>query len=321
MSASDPASWLLLIHQFPPHPAYLRVKTGRQLAKVGAIAIKNSVYALPDSAETREDFYWIAKEIESEGGEVSISVTKLLHGLDDEAMHAQFRKALDSDYAEFSELVHKSVAGLKMSTESGAARREYHRLRRRLNEICARDFFHAPLRTEAETALKVLRNLFQNTHSTDPAKKDAMSHELRNRTWVTRAGVQVDRIASAWLIKRFIDPEARFRFVRENEDPTPSTHLRFDMFQADFTHEGDACTFEVLLRKMELQNDPLTTIGEIVHDIDLKDSKFGHPETAGLACLMAGIVTQYDRDETRFERGAALLDDLYSSMANQSANP
>ncbi|MDH4246843.1 MAG: chromate resistance protein [Deltaproteobacteria bacterium] len=284
---------------------------------MGAVALKNGVYVLPNSDETREDFQWIAREVMADGGEASISAAQFLHGLDDGAIRALFREARDAFYAELLETVREVVASVRMNGDSGGARREYHRLRRKLNDMDALDFFQAPLRNEVETALLTLRNLLENTDATAPTTQEAMIHEFRNRTWATRAGVHTDRIASAWLIKRFIDPEARFRFVMESESPPPGNDVRFDMFQADFTHEGDACTFEVLLRRMGLRDEALNTIGEIVHDIDLKDGKFGRLETAGLACIMAGIATANDRDETRLERGAALLDSLYSSLAGQ----
>jgi hypothetical protein len=127
---------------------------------------------------------------------------------------------------------------------------------------------------------------------------------------VTRAGLHVDRIASAWLIRRFIDPEARFRFVRGQEPDVPG-ELRFDMFEADFTHEGDLCTFEVLLRRFTLKEKALARIGEIVHDVDLKDGKFDHPETAGLDHLVAGIAMRHKDDEERLREGGVVLEALY----------
>ncbi len=134
---------------------------------------------------------------------------------------------------------------------------------------------------------------------------------LTGRTWVTRQGVYVDRIASAWLIRRFIDPGARFKFVPAKGYVPESGELRFDMFEAEFTHQGDHCTFEVLLARTGLADTALTAIGEIVHDIDLKDGKFGREETAGIAHLVTGLSVAHEEDEKRIERGGAILDDLY----------
>lgn len=130
------------------------------------------------------------------------------------------------------------------------------------------------------------------------------------RTWVTRQDVHVDRIASAWLIKRFIDPKARFAFGEAREGA-----VSFDTFEGEYTHEGDHCTFETLLQRFGLeQDDALRAIGEMVHDVDVKDGKFAREETPGFERVIAGIVKRNARDDARIERGAELLNDLYESM-------
>ncbi|HET8541097.1 MAG TPA: chromate resistance protein ChrB domain-containing protein [Anaeromyxobacter sp.] len=129
---------------------------------------------------------------------------------------------------------------------------------------------------------------------------------------MTRTGIKVDRMASAWLVRRFIDPEARFKFVPAKGYVPAEGELRFDMFEAEFTHEGDLCTFEVLVRRFGLADPALRAIGEIVHDIDLKDAKYGREEAAGIGRLVAGIAAAHAGDEARLERGAALFDDLYA---------
>jgi hypothetical protein len=148
----------------------------------------------------------------------------------------------------------------------------------------------------------------------------ALRHEpppgdLSNRVWVTREGVQVDRIASAWLIRRFIDRDANFKFVAPSGYRPAAGELRFDMFEGEFTHVGDRCTFEVLVAHTGLDDPALTAIGEIIHDIDLKDDKYGRAETAGVKSLIAGIATPGTSDEQRLARGAVLLDGLYDSFA------
>ncbi len=135
---------------------------------------------------------------------------------------------------------------------------------------------------------------------------------FKGRTWVTRQGVQIDRIASAWLIRRFIDPQARFRFVAHQTYQPTATEVRFDMFEGEFTHEGDHCTFEVLLKKTGLNDSGLRSIAEIVHDIDLKDAKFQRDDTPAITRLIAGIVKIHQDDEKRLARGAAVFDDLYA---------
>ena len=140
---------------------------------------------------------------------------------------------------------------------------------------------------------------------------------LKNRIWVTRQGVQVDRIASAWLIRRFIDAGARFKFVPGKGYAPEPGELRFDMFEGEFTHLGDRCTFEVLIGHAALADPALTAIGEIIHDLDLKDGKYGREEAAGVRSLIAGIVASSTDDEQRLARGAVLLDDLHHSFASK----
>jgi len=158
----------------------------------------------------------------------------------------------------------------------------------------------------------------------EATKNDAGDHEpshaLRadrvesGTTWVTRQGVQVDRIASAWLIRRYIDPKARFKFVpARGYQPLPG-ELRFDMFDAEYTHVGEACTFQTLVKRFGIGDAAVRVIAEIVHDIDCKDEQFGRPETAGIAGLVRGIVAAHEEDAIRLERGGAVLDDFHASF-------
>jgi hypothetical protein len=157
---------------------------------------------------------------------------------------------------------------------------------------------------------------------TPPAKRTAAPAKrprgkTSGRTWITRRGVYVDRIASAWLIRRFIDSRAKFRFVEEGEHRPAANEVRFDMFEAEYTHEGDRCTFEVLLEHFQLNDPGLQVLGEMVHDIDLKDGKFGRPETAGLERVIDGIGRAHRADEERIAQGAGVLDALYESLRGE----
>lgn len=152
----------------------------------------------------------------------------------------------------------------------------------------------------------------------DKAEKAASS--LLNRTWVTRRGIQIDRIASAWLIRRFIDPRARFRFVDVKADTIGPNELRFDMAGGDFTHEEDRCSFEAFVRRLGLADRALSSIAEIVHDIDIKDGKFGRAEAAGIEQLLVGTLLANPGDEERLERGFRLFDDLYQSFGRRDPN-
>jgi len=284
--------WLLLIHQLPPKPDYFRVKIWRRLQGLGAVAIKNSVYALPFSAQASEDFQWLRKEITAGGGEASVCRATFVDGLADPQIETLFRTTRDADYAE--------VTRAAEQVESSA---EIARLERRLRDITALDHFGAAGRKAAETAMAKLKKQ-SNTRTRERPRT------RRGATWITRPDVHVDRIASAWLIKRFIDRKARFAFGEAREGA-----VSFDMFEGDYTHEGDRCTFETLLQRFGLEQDgALRAIAEMVHDLDVKDGKFGREETPGFERLIVGIVKRHARDEARIERGAELLNDLYESI-------
>jgi hypothetical protein len=162
-----------------------------------------------------------------------------------------------------------------------------------------------------ERLLAAVESALRPTPPAESGKGSERMTDVRGRTWVTRTGVHVDRIASAWLIRRFIDPEARFRFVSGQSHPAAEGELRFDMFEGDFTHEGEQCTFEVLRRRFGLDDQALAPIAEIVHDIDLKEARFERPETAGVDHLIAGIAMRHKDDEARIADGGAVFEALY----------
>ncbi len=314
--------WALLIHQIPPRPAYLRVKIGRHLQRVGAVAIKNSVYALPRSDEGLEDLQWILREVVKGGGDASLVEARFVDGLTDAQVIALFHEAREADYRELAEQARAARRDLPKPGPPPESRRaeaaaQVTRLRRRLAEIAAIDFFGAPGREIAEGLVSALEDRMRPTNEAASTRGRPASppEELRGRTWVTRSGIKVDRMASAWLIRRFVDPEARFKFVPAKGYAPAEGELRFDMFEAEYTHEGDLCTFEVLVRRFGLADPALRAVAEIVHDIDLKDAKYGREEAPGVAQLVAGIAALHPDDEARLARGGALFDDLHAALA------
>lgn len=310
--------WLLLIHQIPPKPNYFRVKIWRRLQRLGAVAVKNSVYVLPKSDQAQEDFQWTLREIVEGGGEATLCEARFVQGLSDEQIEELFQAARISDYHQITEEARRIAKSLPANLRAEDDRREQadtdvDRLKRRLAEVVAIDFFGAPGREAAEG---LISGLEARLHPIGPGMRSARTEkahlrELHTRTWVTRKGIHVDRMASGWLIRRFIDPEARFKFVPARGYKPESGELRFDMFEAEFTHEGDCCTFEVMISRLELTDSALRPIAEIVHDIDLKDSKFGRQETIGIDRLIAGIAMAHKDDDTRLTRASAVFDDLY----------
>jgi hypothetical protein len=287
--------WLLLIHQLPPKPEYLRAKIGRRLQRIGALTIKNTVYLLPHTEQTLEDFEWTAREIRAGGGEANIFEARFVDGLADGDVQKRFNDARDAGYAPLIAEARAIRKRKKKDPEALAA------LRDRSAEIARIDFFGAP-NGQALAALL----------DEGPADTREVPRHLRNKTWVTRAGVHVDRIASAWLIRRFIDDKAKFRFVTGKTHAPAKNEIRFDMFEAEFTHEGNRCTFEVLMNRVRPSDRALRAIADIVHDIDLKEERFRHVEGRGVAALIDGITLAHREDVRRIDRASDALDDLYA---------
>jgi hypothetical protein len=314
---NDTASgrWLLLFPHIPRKPDYFRVKVWRRLQRIGAVPVKNSVWVVPYSDQAVEDFRWLLQEIVQGGGEGSVCRGDFVDGLSDRDVEALFHKARAADYA--------NIARDAKSAARKSAPGEVARLKRRLAEVAAIDPVSPPDRRAAERAVARLEARVRRAEPGDDRKADPRlrAGRMRGRTWVTRRGVFVDRIASAWLIKRFIDPEARFQFAAPEGYVPRKGELRFDMFEAEYTHEGDHCTFETLLRRFRLRAPALRAIGEIVHDIDCKDAKFGRAEAAGVEQLLAGIARESATDTTRLRRGAAVFDDLCQSFAASRRRP
>lgn len=308
--------WLLLIHQIPPKPNALRVKIWRRLQQRGAVAIKQSVYAMPPSEESREDLSWILKEITDGGGDGSILEVQFVEGLNDEQITALFLNARQSDY---DKIIHEANLLLKDWSSGqfdpknpalkGQAR--ISKLQKRLDEIMEIDFFKA---SQQKTAQAMISNLAACLSGPTPTISSVSKKidNLKGKTWVTRKNLFVDRLACAWLIKRFIDSAALFKFV-DQENYTPMYgEIRFDMFEGEFTHRGDFCTFEVMVQELNLQDQALTLLAQVVHDIDLKDIKYNHAETNGFNALLQGLTATQLSDAHSMTGGVQLFENLYA---------
>lgn len=287
--------WYTLIHNIPPKPLYLRTKIRQRLESVGAMPLKNSVYVIPATVDTLEDFQWIAQEVTAGGGEAHILQTSFVADGAEKQAIGRFQTARNEDYAAL-------LTDIAKATDTA-------RVRRRFDEIRRIDFFDAPRRAAAERALRALEKRLHKKE--DPMH--APHPELRGKTWVTRPGIKVDRMASAWFIRRFVDPKARFRFA-DPSAPKKNGELRFDMVGGDFTHEEDRCTLETLIRRVGVPDAGVKAVAEIVHDLDLKDEKYGRAEAAGIRVMIEGIVAGHESDTDRLDRGLALFDDLHQAL-------
>ena len=310
--------WLLLIHQIPPKPDYFRVKIWRRLQRLGAVAIKNSVYVLPKNEQTQEDFQWVLGEIVQGGGEATLCEARFVDGLSDNEVEGLFQTARGADYDEIAVEARRlaEISAPKSKTKddrSAQIEPDLAKLKRRLAEIVAIDFFGGRGREVVDGLISGIEARIHESRSGTRRMRSAALPvaELKDKTWVTRKGIYVDRIASAWFVRRFVDSGALFKFVPAKGYKPLSGEARFDMFEAEFTHEGDRCTLEILIERTGIDDPALIRIAEIVHDIDLKDSKFARQETPGIEQVIAGIAMAHKDDETRLARGSAVLDDLY----------
>ena len=315
MDHSYTSAWIVLIHQIPPEPNALRVKIWRRLQQVGALAIKQAVYVLPSSEQAREDMNWILNEIIEGGGNGWILEARFVAGITDDQLIEQFQEARKGDYEKLIREANSLLSDLPSAAESNdhtflKFSSRVSRLQRRFNQVVAIDFFQAPQRWEARAAIKNLTEKLRHESAGGPSFKVDLD-TLRGKVWVTRKNVFVDRIACGWLIRRFIDSEATFRFVDSEAYHPDSGEIRFDMFEGEFTHQGNRCTFEVMIRYLRLENPELIPIAEIVHDLDLKDGKYGRPETEGLGALITGLQRSLPADEDRMEKGARFFEVLH----------
>lgn len=282
--------------------------------RLGATAIKNSVYVLPVNDSTHEDLQWVAREIVAEGGEATICTAAFVEGLRDDQIEAMFQAARDAEYAEIVEDVRVATKAIPKRLRAEDPRRSeldasLARMRKRMTEVVAIDFFSASGRVIAESAIAALEQKLRRDREPE-VRADAPLPSHRGRTWVTRKNVHVDRIACAWLIRRFIDPGAKLKFVHGQDYRKGAKELTFDMFEGDFTHVGDRCSFETIVERFVIREPGLGAIAEIVHDIDVKDGKFGRTEAPGVAALIAGIALAERDDEKRIELGGRMLDAL-----------
>jgi len=323
--------WVLLVHLLPSRPTNLRVRIWRKLQKLGAVAIKNSVYVLPAGEKTNEDFQWLKQEIESAGGEAAVFRAGSVEGTTDEEIVKAFRDARDAEYraiaAEFDGLTgrirEQSRAKHLSPGRLASHETEIDRLHAELERITSNDYFNAEARSNAVNAyercqktLRLSQTPAKQAHGSRPKSNSLSSADFQRRRWMTRRNIHIDRLASAWLIKQFIDKQPRFYFVADGE--TIDNAIPFDMFGAEFAHQGEDCTFETLLKRFGLDGvKGLRELAEIVHDIDLKDDKFHRLEAAGLNSIINGLSDNVRNDRKLLQQASVIFDALFTLLGKQ----
>jgi hypothetical protein len=181
------------------------------------------------------------------------------------------------------------------------------------------DFFPTIISRNTHQALQQVAKQLEASHweaATTKPPKQYSTKTFQGKLWATRKHIHIDRLCSAWLIKRFIDPKARFVFISESK--LPDNVIPFDVFGKEFSHHGDDCTFETIIKAFQLRDKSLITLAEIVHDIDIKDGKFGRPEAAGIDIVVRSLSDSLNNDHRTVEVGSILLDTLYERFSQNN---
>ena len=313
---ADSDGWLLLVHQLPPKPLYLRAQVRRRLTQVGALPLKNSVYVLPDRNECLEDFQWIAQEATAGGGEACVCRVEFIDGVSPDDLKKRFQAATDERLQEHKAVLARRLAEIRRRKTASPGGLDLLRLQKQLDDALRTDFFASEVGTEVRTLMAAIKTAIAKTSArTSPPAMSAGS--LKGRVWVTRRDPHIDRLATAWLIRRFVDPAARFRFVDRSGGPTRPGERSFDMTGADFTHEGDRCSFETMCARLGLKDPALGELAEIVHDLDLKDGKFGRADAAGVQRLIDGLTASHPDSSSRTTAALPLFDALFASFGGK----
>jgi len=301
-----PGGWLLLTFTLPTKRASQRVEIWRKLQRYGTVPLGNSGYLLPSNASNEERFQWLASSIRKYGGDASVVRVESIDNLSTAQLKGRFSEARAREYQEL-------IQELQTLSRGPAERRSVARvgrLRNRFQEIVDVDFFESPMQGRVRELLERASSL----RAAMGAPPKIKPKEYKSRIWVTRPRPGVDRCASAWLIRRFIDPKARFAFAPE--DQVPSQAVPFDMFhERGFGHRGADCTFETLEAEFRIRDPRVAMIGQMIHDADLLDDRFGRKEGYGVDEILKGWARQGYPDEKLLERGVELIEGLYHSPA------
>jgi hypothetical protein len=299
--------WLLLVFTLPSKRASQRVEVWRKLQRFGVVTLGNSGYLLPNGPDNQERFEWLASSVRDYGGSASVVEVQGIDNLPERQLIKNFREARAREYRE----IIKDLTKLSMPSQHKRLRSHAKRLRSRFQEIVAVDFFHSPLQTHVEKLLK-RAEIDANRISTVPTQGKLRVRDYQQKLWVTRHRPGVDRSGSAWLIRRFIDPKARFDFA--DEAHVPPQGIAYDMYHGGFGHRGDDCTFETLVKEFRIRHRKVDIIAEIIHDADVLDGKFGRQEGVGINEVLKGWSRRNISDRELLERGMELFEGLYESL-------
>ena len=298
-------SWLLLLYSLPTRQKTGRVAIWRRLKKFGAIQIKTSTYLLPDNPPQYEHFQWLAQQIRDFGGDATLIRVREIEEMPNEKLIALFNRARDEEYGTIKTALHRFLArGRKTNPETKAV--ELERLTRQFRSIREIDFFQSARGQDVEMLLRRAEGTPKKTLPQLEAKN------YRGKIWLTRPRPEIDRVGSAWLIRKFIVPRAKFIFAASV--PSNREVLPFDMVDVEFSHHGDYCTFETLIRRFGIEDKAVKKIAEMIHDADLEDEKFQRSECTGIDRVLKGWAKSGMSDDQILLHGFECFDGLYSFL-------
>jgi hypothetical protein len=310
---------LLLLVGVPPTPSSLRVRVWRRLRLLGAVALKRSAYLLPDTPERYEDFQWLAQEIQRGGGDATLIRVQEIENVSVEDVVRLFQEPRDRDYRQLTVRYRKVLQSLDRKSEVTSARvhDELARLARDVQRIRDIDFFDAPGGAEVRRIEEAIAMRTRRPESSRHEERPTIDlTKLRGRRWVTRPRPHIDRIASAWLVKRFIDPDAQFVFAPPAEFPKDA--IPFDAPGVELSHQGEDCTFETLVKRAGLRDRRLVRLAELVHEADLRDGKYPHEEARGIDVAVRAFLAASPDDHQVLAQGMALFEGLYATTSRKS---
>jgi len=319
--------WLLFFYTVPAQPGNLRMKVWRRLLKMGAVSLKGSVYILPFSEDHLEALHWLTGEVASLKGEAAFTKVERIETMGNEEIVALFQAQRENDYVPVAtalKALEVQLISLEQQQDPKGLERVKGILQKLLKDhraIQAIDFFHSPKGSDLQERLEHFEERFTKLTAHPQAERPKLAgprnkEDYQGKVWVTRRNPFVDRMASAWLIRRFIDPQARFEFLEEEQAAGAAPNaVSFDVSGGDFSHEQDRCTFEMLLEAFALRGKAIRKIGEVVHELDLKDGKFPHPQASGVESILLGIRKTAADDREALEEGIKVFERLYAALS------
>lgn len=323
--------WLLVFYSVPAKPVSSRMKIWRRLNKTGAVQLKGAVYVMPYSEENYEFCQWLMAEVSSIGGEGDFVATDKFEMLGNSEIIKLFITQREADYRKLE----KGLGDIEVRLNSfkkgsniksmDTLHEDLIRYSNALNDIRKIDYFPSQLSTHIDKKINTLKKDLKRIplhgiRETAAVRKTQITRRAKNdfkgRIWTTRKAPFVDRMASAWLIQKFIDKEAVFQFTDERgNEGIPKGAVMFDTKDGDFTHSGDMCTFEVLVKAFGIKDRAIKKLAELVHELDMKDEKYSSPKTGGIEEILIGIRKSSKNDIDILKKGMDVFEMLYTSAA------